>query len=197
MIINIKAAELSDLVQIKDLMESVFGPFGKLEELFTKWITQPQYSVFVAQTDNKIIGVSTWSLKTDNDYTKYESFGPQSIDFMKNKKSAWVVNLAIYPEYRKNGIGTKLALAQFDWLEETNCEIVIGSSWVNGSEDNSQHLYLKAGFKILGESSEFLRTQLQNGAMCSICKTTECNCNSILFGIEAEKLIQFMANMKA
>lgn len=191
-----RKAEISDIQQIKLLMESVFGPFCKLEELFTKWITQDQFSVFIAKHDEKLIGVCSWYLKTDNDYLKYTSFGTEAIDFMRNKKSVWVLNLAILPEYRKKGIGGALSFAQIDWLKSIDSEIVLGSSWVSGSEDNSQHLYLKAGFKKLGDSAEFLRIQMQNGAECSVCKTSECKCKSILFGIRSKDLIDFMQTEK-
>jgi hypothetical protein len=52
-------AQLSDIEQIKLLMESVFGPFPRNEKLFTRWITQPQYNVVIAKVNKKIIGVST------------------------------------------------------------------------------------------------------------------------------------------
>lgn len=194
MSVHIRPAQISDIAQVRHLMDSVFGYYAQLEEKLTKYITQDDYSVFVALIDKKIIGVTTWCLKTDNDYSKYECFGLAAMSFMKNKSSAQTVNLAIDREHRNKGVGKKLSLAQLDWLKKINCEIVIGSSWINGSDDNSQHLYLNAGFKTLGESKNFLRAQLQNESSCSVCKTSECSCNSILFGIEACKLLQAMKN---
>lgn len=190
----LRSAHLNDIPQIKVLMEDSFGSFGRLEEMFTKWITQDQYSVKVALLNEKIVGVCTWYLKTDPDISKYEVFGDKAISFMKDQSTAWVLNLAINPEYRKMGLGKKLSFSQAAWLKEKNCNIVVGSSWVSGSNDNSQHLYLKGGFVKLGESREFLRAQMQNGAVCSVCKTSDCNCNSILFGINASDLIKFMEN---
>lgn len=188
-VITFQEARTSDIPQIKSLMENVFGPFPKLEELFAKWITQEQYSVQIAKLQDKVVGVSTWCIKADNDFSKYETFGKKALDFMNDQKIAWVVNLAVYPEYRKNKIGQRLSLAQFNWLKKQNCSVVVGSSWVNGSNDHSQHLYIKAGFEKLGESKEFLRLQMQHGATCAVCKTSECNCNSILYGVKASDLL--------
>lgn len=57
------------------------------------------------------------------------------------------------------------------------------SSWVTGSEDNRAHMFLKVGFRKLGESQEFLRAQLRGtGAVCSACKKTGYDCRSVLFG---------------
>lgn len=184
----IRSATIKDIPQIKILMENVFGPFGKLEELFEKWITQDQFSVKVASLNEQVIGVCTWYIKNDGDFSKYEVFGEKAIDFMKCKTPAWVLNLAIISDHRKNGLGKSLSMAQMSWLKELKCDIVLGTSWVNGSDDNSQHLYLKAGFKKLGESREFLKAQMRNGATCSVCKTSECGCNSILFGIKTDEL---------
>ena len=154
---SVDPAKLSDIDQIKSLMEGVFGPFPKLEGLFTKWVTQDQYNVVVAKINEKVIGVSTWCLKLENDFSKYESFGAQALEFLKAHKLAWAVNLAVYPEYRRNKVGQQLSFAQLQWLKKQNCSAVVGSSWVNGTEDHSQHLYLKAGFNKLGDSKEFLR----------------------------------------
>jgi ribosomal protein S18 acetylase RimI-like enzyme len=191
--IKLRKANLSDLQSIKTLMESVFGPYGRIEEMFTKWITNDQYSVRLALVDEIVVGVCSWSIKLDEEFSKYESFGPKAIDFIVGKKSAWVVNLAVAPDFRKQGLGKKLASAHLDWLKSSCCDVVVGSSWVNGSLDNSQHLYLKSGFQKLGESREFLREQLQgNGAICAVCNTSDCSCNSIFFGIEVRKLIQHL-----
>lgn len=115
--LEIRKAEISDIKQIKMLMESIFGPFGKLEELFAKWIAQDQFSVYVAMMGNKLVGVCTWYLKTDNEYSKYALFGADAISYMKDKKSVWVLNLAISPEHRKKGVGAALSVAQVAWLK--------------------------------------------------------------------------------
>lgn len=166
-----RKAHTLDIPQIKKIMEQTFGPFPQLENLFTKWILNREYSVYVAELKQEIIGVSTCALKLDNDLSKYESFGPNAIDLLNNKKLASVVNLAILPEHRNQKIGTRLALTHTDWLKNNNCDLVFGTSWVNGTAQNSSHLYLKAGFQKIAESDIFLRGQMQDGAICSVCKT--------------------------
>jgi hypothetical protein len=190
--ILIRKAEISDIPQIKLLMESVFGTFTRMEEMFTKWITHEQYSVQIAVENENIVGVSTWSFKLDDDYSHHASFGEYALSYLRDKKSAWVVNLAIALSLTNQGYGRKLCLAHIDWLRNARCEVIVGTSWVNGSEDNSQHLYLKSGFEKLGESKEFMRGQMELGGTCAICKTAECHCKSIFFGVEAEKLIRYM-----
>ena len=45
----IRKAVLSDIAQIRLLMEQTFGFHDQLEKLFTKWITQDEFSVFIAE----------------------------------------------------------------------------------------------------------------------------------------------------
>lgn len=180
-----------DIDPIKTLMESVFGTYPKLEDILARWIQHDHFNVVVAKADEKTVGVGTWCVKQDVDLSEYESYGAPAMDFLKSHQIAWPMNLAVDPEYRRNNIGLRLSLAQLSWLEEKNCTAVVGTSWVHGEDANSQHLYLKAGFSKLGESKEFLRLQMQNGAVCSVCKTLECHCRSILFGIQASDLLKF------
>lgn len=186
----LRTAELSDIDQIHTLMESIFGFYPNLDEVFAQWISNDHYNVVLAQFHEKIIGVSTWCLKQDIDFLPYESFGKQAIDFLTSHKLAWVLNLAVYPEYRRNKIGEQLSLVQIKWMKERDCTAVAGTSWVNGTADNSQHLYFKAGFQQLGVSKDFLRLQMQNGALCSVCKTSGCSCLSILYAIQTEDLLK-------
>lgn len=179
---SIETAQLSDIEQIVPLMETIFGPFPQLEALFTKWIEGEKFNVMLAKSGQKVIGISTWCLKSDLNFSLYESYGESAIEFLKSHKIAWAINLAVTPEHRRLGLGHQLSLAQLSWLEYQDCSAVVGSSWINGSNDNSQHLFLKAGFKMIGESGDFLRQQMKNGASCSVCKTSDCSCRSILFG---------------
>ena len=165
-------------------MNNIFGSFPGVEDLFKKWITDSHFSIHVAIDGEKLIGISSWHIKQDNNFDKFISFGENAIQHMKGKKTAWILNLAIDSEYRKLGLGSKLASSHLEWLKKSNCDLVMGTSWVSGSDDNSRHLYEKAGFQRIAESSVFLRGQMQNGAICSACKSTECNCKSILFSLD-------------
>jgi ribosomal protein S18 acetylase RimI-like enzyme len=185
-----RKAIFDDIQQIKLLMEKTFGPFSETEKLFSNWIADKNSSVCCAFDGKKLIGVCTWKIKENTDYSKYSCFGSKAIEFMKSRRSVWVLNLAVDTQYRKSGVGTSLSLAQINWLKNTDAEIVLGSSWVSGSDDNSAHLYSKAGFEKLGESDEFLRSQMQNGAECAVCKSPDCACKSLFFGITTLNLLK-------
>lgn len=190
-----RKAHIEDIPQINKIMEKTFCQFPQLENLFAKWILNPDCSVYVAELKQELIGVSTCALKLDNDLSKYKSFGPKAIDLLNEKKLASVVNLVILPDYRNQKIGTKLALSHIDWLEKNSCDLVFGTSWVNGTAKDSSHIYLNAGFQKIAESKTFLLGQMQDGAICSICKTNECRCNSMLVVADLKKLIENLGNI--
>lgn len=188
--VTIRKASLDDVSFIKIIMDDTFGAYAQNEELFKKWISQEEFSVYVAVDGNRIIGVSTWNVRSNLDLSKYAMFGADAVNFMKDSKLVSFLNLVVLPEYRQKGLGKKLSLAHFEWLKSQKCDAVFGTSWVNGSDENSSHLYIKAGFKELGKSKEFLRSQLQgSGNMCSVCKTQDCECTSLFFGISVNDLI--------
>lgn len=187
---NYRSARIEDIPQIAILMNSIFGYFDNVEKIFEKWITNPLFSTKVVLFEDKIIGVTTWHVYDKLDFSKYQAFGNQVIDFLNGKKVAGLLNLAILPEHRQMGIAKKLSLKQMDWLVRQNCDVIFGTSWVYGTENNSQHLFQKAGFKNLGESTTFLREQLQGKSICSVCQTSDCVCNMIFFGAKVDELIK-------
>lgn len=176
----------SDLTQICDLMNATFGVNPQAQKTFRSWIEKDSFAVFVAIQDQKIIAVSACCVKPDVDLTKYDSFGPAAISFLKERNIGWFLCLAVKPEHRKLGIGRKLGEMQSQWLKSKKCAILVGSSWQSGNSDNSGHLYKSASFLKLGESREYLREQSQQtGFICKVCRG-ECHCRSILYGMEIQ-----------
>ena len=176
-------ANQSDLNEICNLVQATFGPHPKAEDIFGKWIREPQYHVTVAKYQGSMIGMAASSINPSPDLPKYECFGNMAVDFLKDQKLGWFLTLAVSPKFRKKSIGWNLAREQAEWLKGQGCSALIGSSWVSGSEDNSDHMFIKAGFKKLGESDDFLRNQLRGtGSVCSACGKTECECKSVLYG---------------
>ena len=100
--VTCEVATGDDIPGIKILMEATFGPYPKLEEAFTKWMHEGH--VVVAKTDGHVIGVSTWCLKLNSNYSQYECFGKIAMQFLTTHNIAWILNLAIQPEYRRRGL---------------------------------------------------------------------------------------------
>lgn len=185
--VTLSEALSSELKELCDLVQQTFGVNPKAEETFARWIAEPQYHVSLARLGPRLIGVSAGYFIASPDLTKYELFGPKALDFLRDQKLGWFLTLAVLPDFRRQNIGWMLANEQSLWVKAQGCTAMVGSSWVTGSDDNSGHMFLKAGFHKLGESHEFLRSQLrQTGAVCSGCHQSECTCKSVLFGLKLD-----------
>lgn len=181
--IKYEVAELSEVSFVSEFVNSIFGPNPKSIEIFSKWINESNYHVTTAKLDSKIIGVSSSYFNEHPTLEKYIHFGERAVEFLRDQKVGWFLTLAVSPEFRKHRIGWNLAKKHFNWLKNQSCARIVGSSWITGSSDNSEHIFIKAGFEKLGESHEFLRSQLvQTGSTCSACGKIECECLSILYG---------------
>jgi predicted N-acetyltransferase YhbS len=184
----ISIATSNDIREICDLMNSTFGPHPKQKEYFEKCIAGSEYVVHVARSSGELIAVATSYVRISSDFNQYEVFSSSAVEFMRNNKLGWFLNMAVVPALRKQKIGNKLAQAQAKWLIENGCTALMGTSWVSGSEDNSAHMFERAGFKVLGKSNEFLRNQLRGtGSLCSACGLSDCECVSILYGLSIER----------
>lgn len=190
---EISPAVAADLPEIDSFLQDIFGPRSDLPSLLQKWIDQPEYSLLRVRTPAGIVGLSTWSAKS-GDLEKYACFGADALNFMREKKRAWTVNLAVAPAHRQRGLGYRLSRAQLPWLRGVGSEIVLGTSWVNGTADSSRHLFERAGFRLLGESRAFLRAQQPEDARCSACGKEACDCNSLLYGATTEPLFKMASS---
>jgi GNAT superfamily N-acetyltransferase len=63
------------------------------------------------------------------------------ITSIKYAKSAWIGNLLVLPEYRRQGVGRALMQQVLDYLDRSGCETV----WLTASSDGA-HLYRTLGF---------------------------------------------------
>lgn len=166
-------------------MNSTFGVHPNQREIFEKWIHDPKYIVHVGRANERLIAVAASNINNSQDFSQYEVFGSSAVKYLKKNKLGSFLNLAVHPEFRKKKIGLQMANAQVEWLLTNGCTALVGTSWVSGSNDNSEHLFEKAGFEKLGESALFLRRQLKESAItCSSCKKADCDCMSILYAIE-------------
>ncbi len=166
-------------------MNSTFGVHPNQSEIFEKWVQDPQFVVHVGRANERLIAVAASNISRSQDFSQYEVFGLSAVTHLKKNSLGWFLNLAVHPDFRKQKIGFQMAKAQAECLIANGCTALVGTSWVSGSKDNSKHLFEKAGFKKLSESTSFLRLQLKDsGITCAACKKADCDCTSILYAIE-------------
>jgi len=186
----VRKAQIEDVPEIVNLMNQIFGLNPKAEEQFKKWISNENFCVQIAKTKtihnspSRVVGIASCYVNPSLDPQKYASYGPAVVEFLKDQMVGFFLTLATEPQYRTKGIGLELAKMQRDWLLTKNCTVLVGTSWENGTQNNSSHLFKKGGFQNLGESREFMTQQsLQNGYECSICGHP-CQCKAVFYGLK-------------
>lgn len=108
--IGIRAVEEADFLQIVNLFKE-FAAFEKMPEQMTNSIERMNkekdfFNCFVAETkDKKIIGYATYF------FCYYTWIG----------KSLYMDDLYVKPEYRANGIGTKLINKVIQFAKDSEC----------------------------------------------------------------------------
>lgn len=68
-------------------------------------------------------------------------------------EEAHIISLAVHPQYRRRGIGTKLLCALLDAAVEQGCEWA--TLEVKASNRAAQHLYEHHGFRLLGRRHHY------------------------------------------
>ncbi|MCK9222562.1 MAG: ribosomal protein S18-alanine N-acetyltransferase [Limnochordia bacterium] len=71
-----------------------------------------------------------------------------------------ITNIAVYPEYRAQGIGSSLVEALIDLARRADVRIM--SLEVRRSNQVAQSLYLKAGFQVVGVRKQYYSDNLED-----------------------------------
>jgi ribosomal protein S18 acetylase RimI-like enzyme len=185
---HIRAGTIDDIEQIVELANRIFGRNPKVEAQFKKWITSPDYNVSVATTrDDRVVGFASGHANSNLDPEKYLPYGQPVVDFLTNQKVGFLLTLATDSSFRKQGIGQALGGKLKAWLEDQNCTVLAGCSWVSGSVDNSLRIFEREGFEKLGESSDFMHQQsLTERMVCAVCGHP-CRCAAIFYGLKTTR----------
>lgn len=139
--VNISKANLSDISQIA-LIEKKCIPDGWSENGFSEWIKNENTVIFKAVTDEKIIGFANGSWVLDE---------------------GELLNIAVYEEYRKNGIAQML----FESLEKYFAEKEINTVFLEVREKNIPAIsfYEKNGFIKNGLRKNYYHNPNDNGVL--------------------------------
>jgi ribosomal protein S18 acetylase RimI-like enzyme len=189
---TIQPAQESDVDLICELAGATFGSFASVRDVFLKWILEERFYVIVAKTQSGALsGLAAVHIPEAPMTEKFSTFGPKVLEFLKGRKTAHVLNLAVHPKFRRQGLGRELSRHMVLWLRDKLCEAVVGNSWDNGRADNSRCLFEMFGFEKCGENADFLNLQSrENQQTCSVCGG-ECQCNAIFFGLSLKNLSIF------
>lgn len=132
----IRLAQLSDYEELMDLYnlfveEDRFSNHDN--DSFKKILKSPDYFIHVAENDNKIIGLMTFSIRSVVRY-------PRPI--------AQLEELFVHEEFRKMGIGKKFIETMEKKIKELNCYSIYIES--RNDKKKAHEFYQRLGYKNAG-----------------------------------------------
>lgn len=125
----IKKAVISNLKAIETLNDKYFHEQGRD---FKKYLTNENYQMIVAE-EKEIIGFTGFKKQNWNN-------------------SLEVIDIFIHPDFRKQGIGTKLINKLIDFAKKTKARVLIAEA---PSNNPAVFLYKKCGFRKCGYNDRY------------------------------------------
>lgn len=178
-----------DFLSLVTLSDDVFGKGYYTEESFVEnWksmTSSQQTASWVALNAGHLIGFRIVFLP---------GLWSSHLEFNKSLKEKWNVPLnrvayfktaCVHLDFRRKGIGTKLAYAAINDLIALKAQAIVTHSW-DESPNNSSNLYLKSfGFEDLGPRPLFWH---EDSYDCDVCHSKPCICNAteMIFRIRNE-----------
>lgn len=107
------------------------------ERYYSKTIADDDSCCYLAESDGKLVG--------------YISGCKTSVNYRKGMR-AEIENIAVLPDYRKQGVATKLYKTFLTWARENSCEKVYVNTYFNNSD--AVEFYKSLGFKEIDVSLE-------------------------------------------
>lgn len=128
-------SDIDDVVEISNLSFST--PWSRLS--YEQELNNSLAKYFVAKIDNKVIGfIGTWIIVDESHIT----------------------NVAVHPNYRKLGIGSKLIESMLNYCKEKNCNAY--TLEVRESNKTAISVYEKHGFVVDGVRKEYYQDNKEN-----------------------------------
>ncbi len=192
---NIRALNHRDehlLPECLELLESTQGRNVSNLEYLKKILSPEKGLLLVLENDQQhILAVAGAQILDNHTFEYYLPFGEEIVKRLKNAKVGSLSTMSVHPSLQGQGWGKKLLKTRMDWLEEQGRDVLVGISWVSGSEHNSAKVFERLGFTVINKVENFfVQSSLNTNLLCPVCITAPCFCAGILYVKELEKNYQ-------
>lgn len=142
-----------------------------------------QFILLGAGIDEKLLGVMLaypLDKETVNEYSRlFQEYNlPLSFSTLK---IGLIKSVAVRPEYRHRGIGTKLTIQSMIRLKKMSCDFFLAVSWISNRPDSSQGMFEKLGFEnMLNIPNYWTQDSIEKGYSCPNCGNP-CHCTASFY----------------
>jgi len=112
-----------DPERVREMVDRMFGIFGKLFFGFSRVFGKEPVKLFVAEVDNRVVGMTMVN---------------------NRRKVGYIANVMVHPTHRKKGIATKLMKNALNYVQRKKGRAVLH---VISTNTSAKSLYTKLGFK--------------------------------------------------
>jgi ribosomal protein S18 acetylase RimI-like enzyme len=109
--------------RVREMVDRMFGIFGKLFFGFSRVLGKEPLKLFVAEVDNRVVGMTMVN---------------------NRRKVGYIANVMVHPTYRKKGIATKLMKNALNYVQRKKGRAVLH---VLSKNTPAKSLYTKLGFQ--------------------------------------------------
>jgi GNAT superfamily N-acetyltransferase len=160
----------------REMGEGLYRPEWLLEDA-----ASPSARVWVAGSPAPAgAAVARLLAAADSDY--YRAFGPPALNLFAGTVGSFEA-LAVEPDQRRHGVGSRLTAVSLDWMRERGCSSAVTLSWRSGRADSSAGLFRRLGMSE-GPTVErfYFDESVRDGWTCPVCRGP-CTCPATLFSL--------------
>ena len=178
---DITASDSLLLQQASEIYDISLGQSYISPEDLLKYAAKPDSHILLGSEVNQtLLGVMLaypLDSKTTQEYA--HTFQQHNIPITLTEYNVGLIkSVAVRPEYRHQGIGTKLTIESMIRLKEMSCDLFLAVSWVSNRPDSSQEMFDKLGFKnILSVPDYWTKDSIKEGYLCPNCGNP-CHCSA-------------------
>lgn len=183
-IVEIAPSDTGLLVQANEIYDISLGKgYIPPEDLLRYSQDRDHYILIGSVINGKLLGIML-AYPADHEYIKDYNDELEKFDTslqLQPYSTGIIKSLAVKPEYRHEGIGTKLTVESMKRLQEMSCSLLFAPAWDSGKPDSSPKMFDKLGFNnVLEIPNYWTKDSIEKGYQCPNCGNP-CHCKAIYY----------------
>lgn len=181
---DIKAGDTGLLKQAEQIYSLSLGQnYISADDLMRYAANPEKYILLGATIDRKLAGIMlAFPLNEEIGREFNEAFQKNNVSIFLPQYSTGVIkSVAVHPDFRHHGLGTKLTIEAMARLKRMSTKIFAALSWDSGKPDSSPKMFEKLGYKNVLTVKEYWKQDSEEKQYaCPNCGNP-CHCTAIFY----------------